>query len=920
MDKSTRSGRMLMIAGLLGFAATAYADYMSDAQKYYQSRDYPSAVIELKNLLQEDAKHAQARLLLGRTYLAQGNYAAAEKELRTAESLGVSPKVTTLPIANALLKQGKMEEVLELLESQEFTEPAAKSEALAIKGYLLLAQKDMEGAKAAFEQAVAEAESPFALLGRARFAVLEGRIDEGMADIEKSLSKDPDFIEALFVKGQLLSAQNKHQEAGEVYREVLEKQEQHFGARLALAETDIMLQQPEQARREVEKVLQKNTMHPAANFIMARLQLDAKQYEQAQLSAEKVLRIAPEHTMTFYILGAAHYAQGNFEQAKLYLKKFVALQPKNILAARVLGATYMQLGDPASAVELLAALDESQQHNDAQLLNLLGRAYLTNGEFDKGMEALNRAITLDPEIQGVRTQMALANLMAGKTSEAIEVLEQPGTEADEMTSIMLILSYIKQGKYDEAFAAVDKGIKSYPNNNQFPHLKGLVYEAKGDKKKARAAYQDTLKGNEQYVPVLLSLAKMDFAEGDYEKAKSRYLTALEASPGHLASQLAIARILEVQGNNDEMLEWVIKARDDNPNAVEPIEILTNYYLRNEMNDKALNEARNFQSDNPDNLRIWSVLARVHLVRGERGDAEFSLQKLIGRNEKDVVHRMQLAQLLADDKRVGEAMVLIDEVLALDQRNIAGLHAKTRLLIMGEKYDKAQQEISGIAQLFPDSPLAKQLTGDLLAAQGKSEQAIAEYELAYSQGKTAYLANILFQKYKEAGNLAIAAEKLAQYVTAVPGDYGARLRLASTYQSLNNNEQAKQQYELLAGQGSDNPVVLNNLAWLYWLEQDKRSLDYAQRAHEAAPDRPEIADTLGWVMLHLGDPKKALEIIREASSKAPTNPEIRYHLAVALDRNNDPEQAKKELIRLLRDYDGFSVEEQAGRLLEALNNR
>ena len=116
---------------------------------------------------------------------------------------------------------------------------------------------------------------------------------------------------------------------------------------------------------------------------------------------------------------------------------------------------------------------------------------------------------------------------------------------------------------------------------------------------------------------------------------------------------------------------------------------------------------------------------------------------------------------------------------------------------------------------------------------------------------------------------------------------------------------------------NNPVVLNNLAWLYWLKQDQRSLDYAERALAVAPDKAEIADTLGWIMLHMGDKKKALEIIRDAASKAPTMPEIRYHLAVALHKNNQNEQAKKELTRLLRDYPGFSEEQSAKQLLNEM---
>ena len=75
------------------------------------------------------------------------------------------------------------------------------------------------------------------------------------------------------------------------------------------------------------------------------------------------------------------------------------------------------------------------------------------------------------------------------------------------------------------------------------------------------------------------------------------------------------------------------------------------------------------------------------------------------------------------------------------------------------------------------------------------------------------------------------------------------------------------------------------------------------------------DTYGWIMLHKGNKSKALDLIRKAVSRSPANPGIRYHLVKALADNGDKTQAKKEVSRLLRDYNGFE-EETAARELAA----
>lgn len=72
-----------------------------------------AAIIELKNALQENPKSAEARLLLGQTYLDLGQGANAEKELRRAREAGPDPVAMVVPLGEALLLQGKFAELLE---------------------------------------------------------------------------------------------------------------------------------------------------------------------------------------------------------------------------------------------------------------------------------------------------------------------------------------------------------------------------------------------------------------------------------------------------------------------------------------------------------------------------------------------------------------------------------------------------------------------------------------------------------------------------------------------------------------------------------------------------------------------------------------------------------------------------------------
>ena len=60
---------------------------------------------------------------------------------------------------------------------------------------------------------------------------------------------------------------------------------------------------------------------------------------------------------------------------------------------------------------------------------------------------------------------------------------------------------------------------------------------------------------------------------------------------------------------------------------------------------------------------------------------------------------------------------------------------------------------------------------------------------------------------------------------------------------------------------------------------------AQKAREANPNDPGIADTLGWIYFKKGIYATALDLLKESNEKFKgQNPTVLYHLAHAHDKN------------------------------------
>jgi len=489
-------------------------------------------------------------------------------------------------------------------------------------------------------------------------------------------------------------------------------------------------------------------------------------------------------------------------------------------------------------------------------------------------------------------------------------------DATEPPSIMLILSYLNQQQVDKAFAAIDKARQQYPNSAIFLNLKGMAHENQQDTDAARAAYQQALQTDKEFIPALLALAKLDLKSQQIPAARTHLNNALAINNSHLQSLLLMAQSAEMQGNTTEMLKWLQKARDRNSTVILPVNLLTNYYLAAGDLDKAYGEASRYFSAQDRNINSLSLMARVSIAVGEKDKAQSFLQDIVALNPKDINHRLQLAQLHSNAKSYAQALSYLDEVLTLQPDHAAAMTARTGILIAEQRYEDAQQAIDDFTSNYPDSFITHSLQGDWFAAQQQTDKATEAYAQAFSMTQTPYLAGVLSSIYEQAGKSQQAAETLETYLQSAPTDHKTRLRLASHYQQMGNNTLAIKHYEKIAADTS-NVITFNNLAWLYWIEKSNKALGTAEKAYQLAPDSAAVIDTYGWIMLHQGSKSKALKLIRKATSLSPTNPDIRYHLAKALTDNGDKVQAKKEVTRLLRDYENYEEEAAARKLASAL---
>jgi putative PEP-CTERM system TPR-repeat lipoprotein len=914
-----RHAALILLLGLsaLGQPAAAADGPIDKARAYSEKGDLRSAVIELKNTLQSDPGNAEARLLLGELYLKLGNGPGADKELRRAEELGVAPSRWRLPLVRALILQGKYSDALARLDGVVDLPPEEQAGVWAQRGHAEMGLGRPEQAKESFDTAIQlNPDEAAATLGLIRIALQAGDQTLAAQLADDLLARHPNDVDGLLIRSELLRQAGKAEEAATGFARVIEIDPNNVRGRIGHATTMIALQRFDEAVKDLDAAEAIQPNMPMAHYLRGVMAFQNKQPDQAAEYLEKVLTAVPSHLQSKLILGIIRYSKNDFEMAVEHLATVVNAMPDNLQARKVLGATWIKMREPGKAVEALLPAAGTE---DPQLLALLGSAYMLQGDGQQGQEWLTRAVELSPDVAALRTQLALSLLAGGQTDKAVTELQSAVDLGQEIiqADVLLVLAQLKNGHFDEALKASTNLEQRKPDNPIPFNLTGLAMLSKGDLVGAAERFNKALQVDPGFITAEINLARIDVASNNLDAAAARYQRVLDKTPKHLGAMLGLAALAERRGNKDDLVRWLEAAQDANPAATQPGLLLTRLYITQGDYPKALTTASNMASRFPGNDAVQQMLARAQTLGGQVSDAIRTLDRLALTNPQDP----QLYYLTGGAKwKAGDHMGAAESfrtAIALKPDFVDARVALASVLLAANDYEPALDVAKGLQTDYPKSPVGFRLEGTILTQAGRNPEAVTVLEQAAKLGDASDITRQLADAYTKAGRPADAIKLLEGWLKTHADDRAAMAMLAVSYQTTEQDPEAIKLYERLYQGDKTNFVLLNNLAWLYQKIGDPRAAEIALQAYEAAPNRPEIADTYGWILFNTGQKDKGLSILQQAYLASPTQTEIGYHVAVAMSGVGRNDEAAKLLRKLLRDNPDFPQAKESKALLERL---
>jgi len=388
-----------------------------------------------------------------------------------------------------------------------------------------------------------------------------------------------------------------------------------------------------------------------------------QKYQEAVSEYVKAARFDANNQHLVRQLGLSYYKLGDLNNAFRYLSKAEQLEPSDWDVKLAVGQLYLMGHKPDQALREAQAVLASQPTN-GPALDLLGSAYVNQGDFTKAIETYRRLVELSPNASNWHSALGVALMAGQQTAEARKEFETALSLApgNVDAGIQLVNLDLLAGRTDDALAHIQKQIAAAGRKPKLLLVAASVQAARGDSTGAEQTYREAVRLDSSQSEARLALAdfyirtrKLDQAipvldsalirektpagyqlqgivyqlKGSTQSARQSYEQALALNPRYAPAANNLALLLsEKLGDNRGAYTAALAAYQAAPNDPHVQDTFGWILYREREGKRAAEVLKSSAEKLPGSPAVQYHLGMALLSRGDTADARRALTKAV----------------------------------------------------------------------------------------------------------------------------------------------------------------------------------------------------------------------------------------------------------------------------------------------------
>ncbi|GAB1256783.1 hypothetical protein NBRC116494_12850 [Aurantivibrio plasticivorans] len=643
------------------------------------------------------------QFLLAKWHSVSGDLAGAIQTYRHILSLDNFHQASQINLGLTLLKvQDYSNAVVELDRAIEISSGIKKGKSLSAKASALMMLREYSTAEEVFAKSI-EYRPSYAPAWR-KLAIAQLRNEkpwnEVLATLDNALKLQPDYLLAQYNRAQLLWLMQKPEAARSELRDISKRAPEFAPARWSLAHINILTGRKNASKKSLQWISQQ-TLSPEESTLVRWMQVivNADWQSMAQLREDSASLLASKDENAEMLRIAEWIETYHLYVCGLSIKSIRCSEKDNRLVAQN-RKTLNHFEDPF--------LFSEWQLRKAE-------AAAADGQYKRATKGIVRLINMSPDSHLLQYQLGRWLMDAGLPADAKPYLQTAVAlvPTDTQYRLSLALSFVRDGKADEAEAAY-RSLLSLAPNHKIAHFNFALLLLRQDR---------------------------------YDEAEDQLLAALDIDSNYTNAQYNLAKLYIDTQQYDQALPHLIDLTDAVPANRRYREMLAKSYMQLAEYQQAYVEVQRLVALNPDSVSAKILLFDVQRERGElRKAGDVILNLPVEAYRPAVITKMyNLGVRALDAEDLALAELLNRQVLELDASRDKALVNLSAVLNRSGRYRETVALLSNSATLPNNEKLVVNLAGALNSL-GEYKQLVALLDnyLNFREGNGA-----LEQMYAEA---------------------------------------------------------------------------------------------------------------------------------------------------------------------------